>query len=250
MLTVSTDNSSQVLKPEPQPTPIAALTLYGFDNKVPTIVAISRHRINADGRLGQGVLVNPQACLTALMNELSESNNDANTEGDNIFLPQNILLNNAKGVCWHTKRQRRRMWFTGKDHVCLNVEWPPLLWHWNPDGHIRIFALPSNARPSMNTRIYHAPLCNIGYNGSFCTGSAKPTVKTSVYHLKECEASLFDSNFSHTNGSHTHKLTKYQGSQGNLRYWREKEKNKERVKVAELQYYGTLAETLKTIGAI
>ncbi|MCE2571719.1 hypothetical protein [Motilimonas eburnea] len=246
MLTVSTNNSSEQLTPAPKPTPIAALTLYGFDSKV---VAISRHKINRDGRTGQGQLVDPQACLTLLMNDLTQSNKD-DSKASNVILPQNILINNAKGVCWHTKRQRRRMWFTGKDHVCLNVEWPPLLWCWSVDGGIHIFALASNTRPTMNSRIYHSPLCNINGKGSLCVGSAKPTVSTSVHHLKECEASLFDSNFSHTNGSHTHKLEIYQGSAGNFKYWREKEKTKGRVKVAELQYYGTLAETLDKIGAI
>ena len=138
----------------------------------------------------------------------TEKNKDSAFLKSNGILPTNILHinpNNDKGaVLWHTKAQRRQMYFVnGLDVPCGVAQVPPMIWYANKNS-LTVFALASDRRPTEKTPLYSAPFFNIYEDGKVCMGSVAVNIKNSS-SIEEFTAAwedyFFNSYFSHLLGS-------------------------------------------------
>ena len=233
----TTPQSLPSKKPAPLPVPHTALVLYGVNNDVG---AITQHKI-VKGALGNGHLISP----TAVHKQLLEATQSEHPNNLNL-LPANVLKANQQSIMWYQKRQKRFMWFriNGKATHSVMVEWPPLLFEVNLSRKsFKIFALASNSRPHLNTRLYHAPLMNIGADGVLCQGTARIPKTVTVSNLSDCEACLYDSIFTHVN--HLNTLAgKSVSNEDHVAFWVEKSETKSRVTVRELAFVGRLSERM------
>lgn len=205
------------------------------------IISATKHSVNENNELGLGTIISPSS-IAEEFNAIGNGSKDSFIS----LLPPNILIDDNKTLMWHTKRRLYPMWFRNSvENVSYNVEWPPLLFIVNKSnittgGQIRIFALPSDSRPQNTTRIYNAPLMNIGATGSLCLGSAFLPSRINATTISECEAVLFDSQFSHVNHSKTIKGCSC--SVKHERFWKElsgaKDDKPRRVRVSDMIYTG------------
>ncbi|QIH34521.1 PRTRC system protein B [Sphingobacterium sp. DR205] len=120
------------------------------------------------------------------------------------ILPSNVLSldpNTEKGtVIWHTKAQVRDLFFieslgipNGKAYV------PPMLWKASKSS-LTVFALKSNRRPTLKSKLQHAPFFNVYEDGKVCLGTIKIDIKNSTSveeFLQAWEHYFFHSYFSH-----------------------------------------------------
>ena len=208
----------------------------------------TKHRINANNQLGLGRVVSNQQITVAL----SEAANSGLNKVPQV-LPSTLLVDTPATLVWYAKRKLQRMWFrVGSKPISFLVEWPPLLFQLSKDSRsLRVFALGSDQRPSERTRLYHAPLMNISDNGLLCQGTAKLPGELSVASIAECESTVYDSQFTHTN--HDHTLKGGASDTQHVRYWRSKASSKkkgvERVNACELSFTGKrLGDLLLEIG--
>ncbi|GAA4649817.1 hypothetical protein GCM10023116_20980 [Kistimonas scapharcae] len=223
------------IRPAPAPVPHTALIFYQSEGE---LMAVTRHSVSNSGHIGLGEIVDSNA-----LSELVLSNTIADT---GRLIPHNVLLNNGKHIIWHTKRQQRSMWIRQDRPRRLSVEYPPLLFVSSIDGRdVRIFGLPSNSRPTLTTRLYHAPLANIYEDGRLCQGTATLPSSVTLDNLADCESCLFDSQFTHINHSKT--LKGCETSKKHFDYWVAKSKTREKVKASEMIFIGRLDNVLRGV---
>ena len=135
---------------------------------------------------------------------LLEQENESAFLKPKTLLPSNVLSldpNEEKGtVIWHTKAQLRDLFFVeslgipnGKAYV------PPMLWKASKSS-LSVFALKSNKRPTVNTKLQYAPFFNVYSNGRVCLGTIKVDIKNSSSvkeFIEAWEHYFFHSYFSH-----------------------------------------------------
>jgi PRTRC genetic system protein B len=103
-------------------------------------------------------------------------------------------------AAWFTKAMQRELFFTeslGIPKGRANV--PPMLWI-ATRHRLTVFALDSNRRPTLNTKLYHAPFFNVYENGEVCMGTVDVRIKktASVEEFTSAwESYFFQSYFSH-----------------------------------------------------
>lgn len=205
------------------------------------IISATKHSVNDKNELGLGTIISPNS----IAEEFYALDNDSKDSFISI-LPPNILIDENKTLMWHTKRRLYPMWFRNSvENVSHYVEWPPLLFivdksRNSTGGKMRVFALPSDSRPQSTTRIYNAPLMNISATGSLCLGSAFLPSKLNASTISECEAALFDSQFTHV--SHSKTIKGCSCSVKHERFWKELGGSKvdmpRRVRVSDMIYTG------------
>lgn len=236
MLVANDSNININIEPE---SVIAQEALFFYGSKGNPYQAITKHSINSMGVIGKGSFLDSDDVFEKLKSLTK-------TENNTPYINQSIIAQTANKIVFHTIRQKRSMWFrlNGKS-LDLMVEWPPLLWVTSKDGGTcHIFALPSNSRPKLTTKVYQAPLMNISPEGYFCQGTARlPKVMTQE-NIVEAQNSLFDSYFTHVNNSTTIKSKSNVDSAANLKFWINKMKNNSRVLTKELNFHATLESVL------
>ncbi len=103
-------------------------------------------------------------------------------------------------VMWFTKAQQRELYFIKKLGIPNGLaSVPPMLWL--ADEHsLMVYSIANNRRPTINTKLYHAPFFNIHSDGSVCMGTVNIDMK-GIKCLEEFvttwEDYFFYSNFSH-----------------------------------------------------
>ncbi len=227
----------QPVKP-PQPVPDTALVFYKTDEK--TVTAVTRHPIQ-DGLLGLGEVISADD-LAACVSDYTK------TGTGHQLIPNNLLMDNKRTLLYWEKAKRRPMWFKVGAPLKLIVTWPALLLSVDRKTRsLSAFAI-ANRRPAMDSRLFHAPLMNVNGQGTLCLGNAVLPDKMDCETLPECTACLTDSFFTHVNHPQTLRLSKKGGSVDNrmhLRYWKNKAKTGEPVRLAELTVYGRVADVIE-----
>lgn len=115
------------------------------------------------------------------------------------FIPEGLLADNARFTLWFIPEARRPMHFhdlTGRS--TSTVYWPNLV-VMARDNCIYLAAVKGSKRPTPNSPLYFAPLCNIWKNTEICQGDAKSPRRHGIDHISTAEAVIFDSAFSHAN---------------------------------------------------
>lgn len=161
---------------------------------------VSRHSIK-DGKIRQGTVVSMQHTM-ALVKGLAKTTNYNNTA---ITLNDpNLLFESVDRLVWFKPSVYAPMWFSNSNKPAIShkVNWPNLIIDVNKRNKtMRICATATSTRPTLSKKVYLAPLWNLSSNGSFCLGAARLPDNIDVGAIAECEACIFDSQFTHSNTS-------------------------------------------------
>ena len=123
------------------------------------------------------------------------------------ILNNNLLSFDAKSatIVWYTKAQFRDLHFSshlgiksGKAHT------PPMVWVADRET-LKVFALSTSRKPTINTPLYNAPYFNVYADGSVCMGTVDiSTAETGSIDqlMKLWENYFFNSYFSHLMSDH------------------------------------------------
>lgn len=113
-------------------------------------------------------------------------------------LPPHVIMWDGLRVAWWVPTARRRIWFDEKTRPELalinrqEVTHPPLLFIADP-GHLQLYALPANERPTAATPVYQAPYFNVYDTGGVCAGKVAWPKTLDVEKLAQWETAFFDS---------------------------------------------------------
>lgn len=234
------------LKHSPKSTgvrPCFAIVMYNDDRNGHTVCA-TRHQVRENNTLSLGRVISATQVA-----KVFAGLNTGQSIDSNLILPETVLIDSPDRLVWFKRRFVGEMWFrVGQKPECLMVEWPPLLFMADKERNsLRIFALGTNSRPALESRIYHAPLMNINSYGDLCQGSAQLPTDISVATIGACESSLIDSQFTHVN--HDHTLRGETTNAQHVDFWRKKSRTKEtkaqRVHTRELCVAGRLLNLLE-----
>jgi PRTRC genetic system protein B len=192
-----------------------ALLIYRSDRKnssrrddpaVPTFVTKHAVQLNTAGTpsLGPGAVLD-KSDLDTLIKGLQGS---IPVE----LLTPNVLVRTHDSIVWWAPAAIRPMFYVKDKSAELDqlsgkrFPQPALLFKASV-GSFSVRALASNERPSLKTPLYRAPYWNVYETGAVCLGSTKVPRQANSESLPRWEASFFESEFCHANGSS--KLTEH-----------------------------------------
>ncbi|MFH6987923.1 PRTRC system protein B [Flavobacterium collinsii] len=148
---------------------------------------------------------------SALANSLQteKEKNTAFLKSEGI-LPSDILHihpNTEKGtVVWYTKAKQRQLYFVDGLQIPNGIaSVPPMIWYASKNS-LTVFALASDRRPTVKTKLYHAPFFNIYEDGKVCMGTVSTDINNSASleeFTRSWEHYFFNSYFSHLLGTNS-----------------------------------------------
>jgi PRTRC genetic system protein B len=120
------------------------------------------------------------------------------------LLPAHVLYINQQAngyAVWYTPPQQVKLFFIdGLNIPSGKYQVPALLWKANRE-HLSIFALKGKAKPTLTSKLYHAPFLNIYSGGSVCMGTVNIDINPDTAledFIGKWQDYFFDSNFSHS----------------------------------------------------
>lgn len=239
----------KAVRPQPQSVRPTALIFHPAGDNV----LVTKHEIYNE-KLTEGVLVDNTDVSRFTLSLIGH-----HSSANNAILSPNTLTDNIDTLMWYKPAHKGLIWFTsgGMPVRSFQVTYPTLLFKASKkSGRLRVFALATSTRPTINTAVYLAPLMNINAGGLLCFGSANVPNVIDSGSMNDFEAALLDSNFSHTNYqknedgfSHasirfTKRQSHYYDDKAHVSFWREKESSGLRVYANEMQRFGTLADVI------
>lgn len=194
---------------------------------------ISHHEIE-NGVIGAGRFIdNHDICKT--LSKITD------TQSKEVWVDERILFEDVDTLVWYKKATNTPtdLWFRStKNTFSLSVLLPTLIFIKSKSaGTLHIFACAQRGRPTPNTRLYNAPLCNTSATGSFCWGGATPPVTSDNAALIEgTEAEFFGSAFSHTSNGCTFapKYGRITNMREHIAIWEQLVERKQRPKASDL----------------
>jgi PRTRC genetic system protein B len=161
----------------------------------------SVHAVHVEARSAPQIL--PGRCLLAdelveLLHRLQK------TTQVRQILPERLLFADAALMLWWLPACRRPLFFKTSDkdfNAAMQgkpVAHPPLLFLARP-GHLSVFALAQNERPTASTSVYVAPYHNLYADGHMCRGNVSLPDVLSPSDIERWESLLFETNFTHSN---------------------------------------------------
>ncbi|MGE9310849.1 PRTRC system protein B [Niabella sp. CJ426] len=144
--------------------------------------------------------------------QLAKALNTTVEKKETLLKPAGIMDANVlyldqqqRKVIWYTKAQQKKLYFTPLSGIANGIaNIPPLVWIAGDQG-LHIFALADNKRPSITTKLFHAPFFNVYESGGVCMGTVDTTIKKTASleeFVSAWEASFFNSKFSHLMQAH------------------------------------------------
>lgn len=184
--------------------PVKALVIYESNRQADKDVYVESYDID-----GKGQPLNAHPLTVEEANDLSEcldnspQNQRSFLKPKGIIPPEVLYINPDKRgfVVWFTKAQRANLFFIDKLGIpCGSASIPPMIWKADED-ELSVFALLDNKRPTIKTRLFHAPFFNIYGSGKVCMGTVEVEIN-SYGSLEEFMESwqeyFFNSYFSHS----------------------------------------------------
>lgn len=202
--------------------------------------AATKHSIGKNNTLSLGRVISTNTIATKVAGLIHQKPNPD-------LIPDHVLMENESTLMWYAKRRIAPMWFrVGQKPIAYVVEWPPLLFVIDRyQGSMRVFGLANNSRPNVNTRLYHAPLMNIYKHAGVCQGTAHLPSELTVRTIPQCEATIYQSQFTHVGHTNTIKRTANKVKDKNashLAFWRSRKVKKgkpvQRVTTKEMVFSG------------
>ncbi len=161
---------------------------------------------------GNGNPINAHPLTLSEAEKLRKSLNLAKDEKEPVLKSDGILNSNVvfldavnARVLWHTKATQKHLYFTDKLELpngIANV--PPMLWVASRTS-LYVFALQSNRRPTLKTKLYDAPFFNVYKEGNVCLGTVDVQIGRTASleeFTRSWEGYFFNSYFSHLMGGH------------------------------------------------
>jgi PRTRC genetic system protein B len=163
------------------------------------------------------------------------------------LLPEGLLAHDTltnRYAIWYEPAQTRYVQFTHNSIPDRFVQVPAMLFI-RSFTTLRAFALASDARPAMDTRLFYAPFHNVNQHGNVCLGSAsfKRECQTLAEEVSEYSRGFWSSRF-----SATHNTNAVAGKHTLGKVWSMKAREKNPFPTRYLVPAGkTLADLVKTL---
>jgi len=223
---------------KPNIKPLFALVFHGVADSASVITL---HKIE-NNLIGIGDYIAGQAVREII----EEATTDKEVPQSTYLMPTNLLIDDAQKLVWFTKAQRKVLHIR---HLKINshqmVSFPALLFIAHKDQRkVRIFALGSSAKPTINTKLYHAPFFNLDGAGGLCLGDACLPTDIHMQTLTEIESVFFDANGTHTNHNETLSTFAIKQHRSLFGFWKHKAKTQDKVFVKEMNAYKLMSEVL------
>lgn len=178
--------------------PLFALTFHGVNpehSKQPVIDGITLHQV-VEKTIQEGRYLNAS--------EVKEWVNDCVIQqqgnSSNGYIKADCIAQTSSHFCFFQPSFVGRMWFRIKKPVSLKVTYPALLYVVHKQKRkLKIVALDSDNRPTLDSNVYIPPLMNIDSNSDLCIGNATLPDIRDESSIKEIVDSLTASNFTHVN---------------------------------------------------
>ena len=202
---------------------------------------ITLHKIN-DSVIQIGDYVSGQVAKDMIF----EATTSATGYESEQLMPQNLLLDNTQNLIWYTKAQRKVLHVRhGNNNSHQMVNYPALLFIAHKDARrVRVFALGTSARPTLNSKLYHAPFFNLDGSGNLCLGTASLPSAISMKTLSGVESAFFDANGTHTNHKKTLSRACLKKHGSLFSYWKHKAKTQDQIRAHEMNAYAMMSEVL------
>lgn len=165
---------------------------------------VTRHQFN-NGQLGRGLVIKLDTVINKLttIKHASMFRNARANEQTVDLLPEHVLINNDSTLAWHKPSRKAPMWFS--THIGIkrfDVYWPSIVYLVNKHTRqLNLCATSTKSRPTLSSRVYKAPIWNLGDCGAFCLGNATLPKDISIANIPAMEACVEDSQFTHRNGN-------------------------------------------------
>ena len=151
---------------------------------------VNRHDI-IGGELGAGKPISKQAIIDMAAIAVPR------LEKGLSFMPEHVLAYSqvTGGMAWWTPAKERKLFFAKRKGSIKSglAPVPPLLFRID-EGHLHVWALKENKRPTPNTKVFHAPFYNVT-NGSVCMGNVETPREAEPENTRVWEDLFFGSEF-------------------------------------------------------
>lgn len=141
------------------------------------------------------------------------------------LLPANMLVAHADMLAWWVPAQVRPAWFALSsppqglrvlhERNIVPVPYPAHLFVATRSG-VGVYALPTNERPTAETRLLHSPILNVFVGGQLCWGNIPRPRSFSIASIPDYERAVFESWSTHPNPGQERTVT---GKGGLIRLW-------------------------------
>jgi PRTRC genetic system protein B len=138
--------------------------------------------------------------INAVFDDRSEKKNclKDNYIGEHIlfFVPET----HNRRIVWYRKAMQIQMIFSSKLNIPKAKIWMPAMLFNVSIGHLSIYALTQNKRPTLTTKLCHPPILNLISENKLCWGGVKTKIPEGITiddEIKLWEDYLWKSEFSH-----------------------------------------------------
>ncbi|HEX7783446.1 MAG TPA: PRTRC system protein B [Sphingobium sp.] len=141
------------------------------------------------------------------------------------LLPTDMLVAHTDMLAWWVPAQVRPAWFALSsppdglrvlhDRIIAAVPYPAHLFVANRSG-LGVYALPTNERPTAETRLLNSPILNVFVGGQLCWGNIPKPRSLTIASIPDYERAVFESWSTHPNPGQERTVT---GKGGLIRLW-------------------------------
>ncbi len=172
----------------------------------------------------KGTPINAHPLTLQESKQLSKMLNVEQEQKNTCFIPNGLMSNTILHlnptdngqVIWYNKPQKRLLYFIDNLGIPNGTTYVPTLIFKATKTELSVYALKSNRKPTMNTKLYYAPFFNIYENGKICMGSVD--VKVSKSQSLEEFINLWEDHF--FNSYFSHLLSNYNPIKNNIvEFW-------------------------------
>lgn len=169
--------------------PLMALAFY--QNGSASEIRVTKHDI-LNNALGLATPLSNETAIS-LIGQLISQNGMPN---EYSLTPENLIYATSSSVIWWTKHHTRRIVYGNKD---FTVHFPNLLFIYSGSNKLKIFALSNDKRPSMDSKLCHAPLFNVYGSANVCLGSVNLPAEASPRVMPTVVDEFFSARATHEN---------------------------------------------------
>lgn len=175
---------------------VNAILLYGTEQRVRLATV---HKPMRDPQGGPAILDPGEPLSHEFLDRMVRG---LGSELPSTFLPNNILIYSSSLTAWWERAQVRSMFFAqncdGKTLDGRRFPHPALLFAVH-HGHLMVWALAEDSRPTQDSWLYMAPYWNTYEDGKVCHGTMQAPPVVRVENLAQWSHAFFASQFTGSN---------------------------------------------------
>lgn len=168
---------------------------------VVTNVGITRHDIDKDGMMMDGVWLDEESTISTLENILNKAQTSLTKEKEEVGIqitPANVLYEDSSMLVWYIDQRICHQWYLSGQKMLMNVPHPRILFIAAKDKrYMGLVAIPNGTdRPTAETPVYHCPVANVYIDMHMCIGSAAYPTEVNYSTMTDVEDVIFKSQYS------------------------------------------------------